>query len=331
MSSTPDRAATAPAFRHFLSIDAITASEFADLLATARYLKRRRARGISEHALSGKTLAMIFEKPSLRTRVSFEVGMLELGGRALYIRGEEVGLGTREPARDVARTMSRFVSGIMARVFKHQTVQDLAAHAEVPVINGLCDRHHPCQALADFLTMSEHFPRLEGLRVVYIGDANNVCRSLVRACLYGGASFTIACPQGYGFSEADRLSLGADWGTRVREVHDPRQAAEGAHVLYTDVWTSMGQEAEREKRLRDFQGYQVNAPLLRLADPEARIMHCLPAHRGEEISEDMVEHPRSIIFDQAENRLHAQKAILRLLLVTPTEAQAVVTAARAES
>jgi len=322
---------TAPDLRHFLSIDAIDRVLFEDYLATAIYLKRRRAQGIVEHALQGKTLAMIFEKPSLRTRVSFEVGMAELGGRAMYIRGEEVGLGTREPVRDVARTMSRMVQGIMARVFKHQTICDLGRHATVPVVNGLCDRHHPCQALADFLTIREHFPDTRALKVVFIGDANNVCRSLARACLHGGATFTLACPQGYGFTEDDKQLLGEAWGRSVTEVHDPVTAASGAQVLYTDVWTSMGQEAERERRLRDFQGYQINAALLALADPQARIMHCLPAHRGEEISDDMVEHPRSLIFDQAENRLHAQKAILRLLMVPVAEAQSVVRAARQES
>jgi ornithine carbamoyltransferase len=331
MASAPISAPVIPPsqpLRHFISIDEITPAELEDLLAVATYLKRRRAQGVPEHALAGLTLAMIFEKPSLRTRMTFEVGMRELGGEAMYIRGEEVGIGSREPARDVARVLGRCVDGIMARVFKHQTILDFAREAGVPVINGLCDRHHPCQALADLLTIREHFGSTQGLKVVFVGDANNVARSLARACLHAGAAFTLACPKAYGFSEADRARWGAAWGAGVEEINDPDQAAAGAHVLYTDVWTSMGQEAEREKRLRDFQGYQVNERLIGLARPEARIMHCLPAHRGEEITDGAVEHPRSIIFDQAENRLHAQKAILRLLLAN--DAAAVVAAARSD-
>jgi ornithine carbamoyltransferase len=327
MASAPDSPPVpAPAPRHLLSLEQLNAAEFEDLLAVASYLKRRRAAGIHEHVTSGKTLAMMFEKPSLRTRLSFELAMTELGGHAVYIRGEEVGLGTREAVQDVARALGRYVHGIMARVFRHQTVVDLARWSGVPVINGLCDRHHPCQALADFLTIREHLGAVREPRVVFIGDANNVCRSLMRACVLGGARMTVACPPGYGLSEADRAALGAEWGGRVREVHDPIQAARGAHVLYTDVWTSMGQEAERAKRIADFQGYQVNAQLLALAEPEVKVMHCGPAHRGEEITEEAFEHPGAIIFDQAENRLHAQKAVLRLLLCP--DAEAVVAAAR---
>ncbi|MBA2480522.1 MAG: ornithine carbamoyltransferase [Planctomycetes bacterium] len=311
---------------HFISLDAISAREFEDLLAVATYLKKRRAQGISEHALAGRNLAMIFEKPSLRTRLSFEVAMSELGGRSLYVRGEEVGMNSREPARDVARVLGRYVQGIMARVFHHQTVVDLARHSGVPVINGLCDRHHPCQALADFLTIREHFGTSAGLRVVFIGDANNVCRSLAQACIHSGSRFVLACPLGYGFTEADKKELGSAWGEQVTEVNDCAKAAAGAHVLYTDVWTSMGQEAERDRRLKAFQGYQISEELLARALPECRIMHCLPAHRGEEITDGAVEHPRSIIFDQAENRLHAQKAVLRLLLAD--DAAKVISAAR---
>jgi ornithine carbamoyltransferase len=326
----PPSSTAAPAsIRHFVSLDELSAREFEDLLAVAAYLKRRRARGVPEHALGGRTLAMLFEKPSLRTRLSFEIAMTELGGSAIYVRGEEVGIGSREPARDVARVLGRYVHGIMARVFKHQTILDFAREAGVPVINGLCDQHHPCQALADFQTIREQFGAEPGLKVVFVGDANNVCRSLARACVLGGARFVVACPKGYGFSEADRARWGAGWGSQVDEVNDPALAASGAHVLYTDVWTSMGQEAERERRLRDFQGYQVNEALLARARPDCRVMHCLPAHRGEEITDGAVEHPRSVIFDQAENRLHAQKAVLRLLL--GQDAAAVVAAARTES
>ena len=312
---------------HFLSIDQLSAQEFADYLAVAAYLKRRRAQGVAEHALAGKTLAMIFEKPSLRTRLSFEVAMNELGGRSVFVRGEEVGIGAREPAKDVARVVGGYVQAIMARVFKHQTILDFAHYSGVPVINGLCDRHHPCQAMADFLTMREHFGNLQNLRVVFVGDANNVCRSLARAAVLAGARFTLACPPGYGFTPEDRTDLGPAWNDQVREVNEPAAAAAGAQVLYTDVWTSMGQEAQKERRLRDFQGYQINEGLLRIADPAAVVMHCLPAHRDEEITDAAVEHPRSLIFQQAENRLHAQKAILRLLLAN--DAAKVIAIARA--
>jgi ornithine carbamoyltransferase len=319
---------TTPAVRHFISLDELSEREFDDLLMVASYLKRRRQRGVPEHALRGKSLAMLFEKPSLRTRLSFELAMTELGGHAIYVRGEEVGIGTREPLRDIARVLGRYVGGIMARVFKHQTVVDLARLSGVPVINGLCDRHHPCQALADLLTIREHFGATAGLRLAFIGDANNVSRSLARACALAGMRFTLACPEAYGFDAGFRALLGPAWGTQVVETRDPIEAASGANVLYTDVWTSMGQEAEREQRLKAFAGFQVNAALIARAHPEARIMHDLPAHRGEEITDEAIEHPRSIIFDQAENRLHAQKAVLRLLLAN--DAAAVVAAARTE-
>jgi ornithine carbamoyltransferase len=312
-------------FKHFISLNDLTADQFGGLLAVATYLKRRRAQGIAEHALAGKTLAMIFEKPSLRTRLSFEVAMTELGGRSLYVRGEEVGMGVREPTRDVARVLSRYVQGIMARVFKHQSIVDLAAHGSVPVINGLSDECHPCQALADFLTIKEHLGTIGGLRVVFIGDANNVARSLARAAVLAGSQFVLACPKDYAFTQTDITSFGAAWGRQVIQVHDPAAAVAGAHVLYTDVWTSMGQEAEKAQRLQAFRGYQINDALIAKARDDVRIMHCLPAHRDEEITDSAVEHPRSIIFDQAENRLHAQKAILRLVMAN--DAATVIAAA----
>ncbi len=303
-------------YKHFLSLDALTPAQLAELLAVATYLKQRHAQGIPEHALAGKTLAMVFEKPSLRTRLSFEQAMSELGGRSIYIRGEEIGLGKREPIQDVARVLSRYVQGIMARVYKHESVAGLAKFGSVPVINGLCDRFHPCQALADILTIQEHFGTTKGLRVVFVGDGNNVSRSLAQAVLLGGSEFVLACPPGYGFTAADKQAFA---GQAVSEINDLRTAVTGAKVLYTDVWTSMGQEAEQAKRLQDFQGYQINGGIIAAAHPEARIMHCLPAHRDEEITDEAVEHPRSIIFDQAENRLHAQKAVLRLLLAPDHE------------
>lgn len=310
-------------FKHFLSLDTLSPREFAELLAVALYLKRRRTQGITEHALAGKTLAMVFEKPSLRTRLSFEQAMNELGGKSIYIRGEEIGLGKREPIQDVARVLSRYVQGIMARVYKHESVAGLAHYGSVPVVNGLCDRYHPCQALGDFLTIREHLGTTSGLKIVFVGDGNNVARSLANATVLGGSEFVLACPAGYGWSEADRVRYR---GQPVSEVADVHHAVAGAHVLYTDVWTSMGQEAEQAKRIGDFQGYQINAALIARARPDARVMHCLPAHRDEEITDDAVEHSRSIIFDQAENRLHAQKAVLRLLMAN--DADQVIAAAR---
>jgi ornithine carbamoyltransferase len=311
---------------HFISLNNLSAEQFNDYLRVATYLKRRRKQGILEQALAGKTLAMIFEKPSLRTRLSFETAMSELGGRSLYVRGDEVGMGVREPVRDVARVLSRYVQGIMARVFLHRSIVELATHGSVPVINGLSDECHPCQAMADFLTIQEHFGTIANLRLVFIGDANNVARSLARAAILAGSQLVLACPKDYAFTQADITSFGSYWGKQVTQVHDPAEAVTGAHVLYTDVWTSMGQEAEKAQRLHAFRGYQINDALIAKARGDVRIMHCLPAHRDEEITDSAVEHPRSIIFDQAENRLHAQKAILRLLMAN--DAAAVIAAAR---
>ncbi|MHC5068151.1 MAG: ornithine carbamoyltransferase [Planctomycetota bacterium] len=313
--------------KDLISLERCERQDFHDLLALAVYLKQRRRAGVVEQALAGKTLAMVFEKPSLRTRASFEVGMTELGGRAMYLSKAEVGLGEREPVQDVARVLSRYVHGIMIRTFAHQTVCDLAEHASVPVINGLCDEAHPCQALADMLTIYEHRGAVSGQRVVFIGDGNNVARSLARACVLAGSEFVLACPQAYAFSAADQAAFGDAWGSSVQQIHDPAAAVAGATVLYTDVWTSMGQEAERAERLAAFAGYQINDALLAQAADGAIVLHCLPAHRGEEISEGAVEGAASRIFDQAENRLHAQKAVMRLLMADDRDA----IAARARS
>lgn len=313
--------------RHFASLETLTPREFADLIAVAIYLKRRRAQGIPERALAGKTLAMIFEKPSLRTRMSFEVGMTELGGTAMYVRGEEVGMGVREPIKDIARVLSRYVQGIMMRTFAHGNVTEMARYATVPVINGLSDASHPCQALADLLTVQEHLGRLAGLKIVFVGDGNNVARSLAHACVLAGATFVLAAPAAYAFTAEDIAGFGANWGKAVSQTTDVMAATRGADVLYTDVWTSMGQEAEKERRLRDFQGYCVDERLIANAAKSVKILHCLPAHRGEEITDGAMEHPGSLVFDQAENRLHAQKAVLRLLLAN--DAEAVIQAARA--
>ncbi len=299
--------------KHFLTLDGMNSADFLGLIALARYLKERRSSGVPDHSLAGKTLAMIFEKPSLRTRLSFEVAMVDCGGRGIYIRGDEIGLGEREPVQDAARVLSRYHHGIMARVFKHATVTGLAANATIPVVNGLSDDSHPCQALADFQTIQEHFGSVAGKRIVFIGDANNVSRSLAHACILTGSTLVLACPKDYAFTAGDIAAFGTHWGKSVIQVHDPAQAVANADVLYSDVWTSMGQEAEKVIRLKAFQGYQINEQLLAKA-PAAKVMHCLPAHRGEEITDGAMESSRSIVFDQAENRLHAQKAVLRLLM-----------------
>lgn len=312
--------------KDLISLEGLIPEDLDDLLTVAVYLKQRRARGVIETALAGQTLAMIFEKPSLRTRVSFEVGMAELGGRAMYLSRGEVGLGQREAISDVAQVLSRYVQGIMVRTFAQANVVELARHATVPVINGLSDAVHPCQALADVLTIREHFGRLRGLKVVFIGDGNNVARSLARACVLAGAAFTLACPQGYGFCDEIRADFGQAWGTTVCEQDDPQLAVTGADVLYSDVWTSMGQEAERAARLAAFSGYQINQALMAQANGTVKVMHCLPAHRGEEITGEVMADSRCIVFDQAENRLHAQKAVMRLLMAA--DRRAVIEAAR---
>lgn len=279
--------------------------ELQALLDLAERLKRERYRG---EDLKGKVLALLFEKPSLRTRTTLEVAMVHLGGHAVYLDQKQVGIGEREPVRDVAKNLERFVEGIAARVFRHETVEALARHAKVPVVNALSDRAHPLQALADLLTLKEAFGGLEGLEVAWVGDGNNVLNSLLEVAPLVGLRVRVATPKGYEPDPALVRKAGAFL------THDPREAALGAHALYTDVWTSMGQEAEREKRLRDFQGFQVNGELLKLLRPEGVFLHCLPAHYGEETTEEAVHGPKSRVFEQAENRLHTAKAVLLTLL-----------------
>jgi len=279
--------------------------ELQALLDLAEQLKRERYRG---EDLKGKVLALLFEKPSLRTRTTLEVAMVHLGGHAVYLDQKQVGIGEREPVRDVAKNLERFVEGIAARVFRHETVEALARHAKVPVVNALSDRAHPLQALADRLTLKEVFGGLAGLEVAWVGDGNNVLNSLLEVAPLAGLKVRVATPKGY---EPDPGLLKR---ANAFLTHDPKEAALGAHALYTDVWTSMGQEAEREKRLRDFQGFQVNGELLKLLRPEGVFLHCLPAHYGEETTEEAVHGPRSRVFDQAENRLHTAKAVLLTLL-----------------
>lgn len=287
------------------------------MLTLAQQLKAEWSNGGNAPLLRGKTLAMIFQKPSLRTRVSFDVGMQHLGGSAIMLGPDEIGLGKRESVADTARTLSGYVQAIMARVFAHRDVIALANNASVPVINGLSDTHHPCQAMADMLTILEHFGQLEGVQIAYIGDSNNVAVSLAQAAAYLGGHVRIASPPGYMLSEetlSDIDELAQQHGGSLAAFYDPVEAVRGAQVIYTDTWVSMGQEAETAIRLPIFQPYQVNRDLVSHADSGAIIMHCLPAHRGQEITDDVADSAQSVIFQQAENRLHAQKAILVTLL-----------------
>jgi ornithine carbamoyltransferase len=287
-----------------------------ELLATldlADDLKARQARREEHHLLTGRTLAMIFQKPSTRTRVSFEVGMTQLGGHALYLAAGDLQLGRGETLRDTATVLSRYVDGIMIRTFAQDDVEELARHASIPVINGLTDSSHPCQALADVMTIRERLGRLEGVRVAYLGDGNNVCASLMVACAKLGADFVAATPTGYE-PDDEVVEIAREAGGNVEVVHDPRAAAAGANVLYTDVWTSMGQDEERERRLRDLAGFGIDDDLLATAADDAIVLHCLPAHYGEEITEQVLYGPQSAVWDEAENRLHAQKALLALVV-----------------
>ncbi|MBI2872865.1 MAG: ornithine carbamoyltransferase [Chloroflexi bacterium] len=299
--------------KDLLSIADLSYEEFDRLLTRGRQLKA----GAQCQALRGKTVAMLFEKPSLRTRVSFDIAVHHLGGHPLYLGKDEVGLGQREPVADVARVLERYVQGVVARVFSHASLEELARAASVPVINALSDREHPCQALADLMTVQERRGKLGGLTFAYVGDGNNVAHSLALGCALAGASFVIASPSGYGLPGPlmERASkLARSPGAQVHACSEPAEAVRGADVVYTDVWTSMGQEAEAQQRRRVFAGFQVDGVLLGRAAPGALFMHPMPAHYGEEVAPGMLDHPQSVAYDQAENRLHIQKAILDLLL-----------------
>jgi ornithine carbamoyltransferase len=295
-----------------LSVTDLDARQLELVIETAIAMKRDGSPAL----LSGRTVAFLFEKPSLRTRVSFEVGIRQLGGDSIYLAPTEIGLGVREPIRDVARVLSGYVDALIVRTASQETLDELADWAEIPVVNALSDREHPCQALADMLTIFEAKGHLGGVRVAFVGDGNNVARSLTFACALAGASVTVASPAGYQLSEADLAAARelAEGTARIEVVDDPIEAVRDADVVYTDVWTSMGQEAESAMRREAFAGYQVDATMLGLARPDAIVMHDLPAHRGEEISDDVIESPQSVVFRQAENRLHAQKAALALIL-----------------
>jgi len=295
----------------------LTKEEIEEILKTSELLKLQLLRGEEHLLLKGKTLAMIFEKPSTRTRVSFEVGMFQLGGHALYLGINDLQLGRGETIADTGQVLSRYVDGIMARVFAHQTIRDLIKHSNVPVINGLSDLCHPCQGLADLFTIYEKKGRLSGLKLGYVGDANNVAHSLLYGCSKVGIQITLGCPKGYepnsevvfqAKKEAERN------GTEVRVTNDPKEAVKGADIVYTDVWASMGKEKEHEERIKIFQPYQINADLVKEAKEDYLFMHCLPAHRGEEVADEVADSKNSIIFDQAENRLHTQKALLALIM-----------------
>jgi ornithine carbamoyltransferase len=303
--------------RHLVSVEQLSTMEVRDLLDLAVELKDEWRKGGNRPVLAGKTLGMVFQKPSLRTRVSFEVGMSQLGGRAMYLSPQEIQLGQRESVADVARVLSRFVDGIMARVFDHADIEGLAAYASVPVINGLSDYVHPCQGLSDMLTIHEKRGCLQGLVLAYVGDGNNVAHSLLFAGSKVGTEVRVSTPSGYEPSDevvSKATEFARETGGRVVLDADPRSAVSGADVIYTDTWASMGQEDEREARLPLFQPYQVNEELLSLAKPDALVMHCLPAHRGEEITDDVIGGPQSAVLDQAENRMHLQKAILVTLM-----------------
>jgi len=306
--------------RDLISLQELTEEEIAEILSLA--VKLKQDKHLQTDHLRGKTVGLVFQKPSNRTRVSFEVGVNQLGGHCLYLGPAEINLGKRETTEDVAKTLSRYLDCIVARTFFHQDVIDLGKYATVSVINGLSDLYHPCQAFADILTIQEKFGSPVNKTVAYIGDGNNVCHSLMLICAKLGIHIKVATPPGYEV-QADILKSVTTYaqktGAIIDTTHDPKQAATGAQVLYADVWTSMGQEEESQKRLKDFQGYQINKTLAGLADPDYIFLHCLPAHRGEEVTADIIDGPHSVVFDQAENRMHVEKAILIFLLRTEDE------------
>ena len=303
--------------KDLLSIHELTTEEVYKILDLAVDLKAKQKAGIEHHLLKGKTLGMIFEKSSTRTRVSFEVGMYQLGGNALFLSSNDLQIGRGEPIKDTARVLSRYVDGIMIRTFSHDGIIELAQYADIPIINGLTDLLHPCQALTDLLTIKEHKGELKGLKLAYVGDGNNMANSLMYGAAKVGMDIAIATPKGYEPNAKVIANAKADatlTGATVTVTNDIKTAVAAADVVYTDVWASMGQEAEQKARLAIFKEYQVNQQLMDLAKNDAIVMHCLPAHRGEEITEDVLEGNQSVVFDEAENRLHVQKAIMALLM-----------------
>jgi ornithine carbamoyltransferase len=304
------------ATRHFLTLLDLGADEARALLHRAIELKRLHAEGVDYRPLQQRTLAMVFEKSSTRTRVSFEAGMVQFGGHALFLSPRDTQLGRGEPIEDSARVLSRMVDAVMIRTFDHDKVERFAAHSRVPVINGLTDRFHPCQLLADMQTYVEHRGDIQGRRVAFVGDGNNMCHSYMNAARLFDFELRVACPEGF---EPDADLLAAADG-RCKLLRDPAEAAQDADLVVTDVWASMGQESEQEDRAAAFARYRVDAEVMAAAKPDALFMHCLPAHRGEEVSAEVIDGPQSVVWDEAENRLHAQKALLELLLVGPPPA-----------
>ncbi|PLX85011.1 MAG: ornithine carbamoyltransferase [Desulfuromonas sp.] len=299
--------------KDFLSLSDWNRSDLDKIFDLTRDLKAKQKQGEAHRLLAGKTLGMIFEKSSTRTRVSFEAGMFQLGGHALFLSSSNTQMGRGEPVKDTARCMARYVDGVMIRTFSQQVVEEFAAYCDVPVVNGLTDLYHPCQLMADIFTVMEHKGEYQNLRFCWIGDGNNMANSWINAATAFGFELRIATPKGY-HPDADVMERATKQGANIIYTNDPREAARNAQVLSTDVWASMGQEAEQQKRQQDFVGYQINMDLLKLADPESVVMHCLPAHRDEEITDEVMESRHSIIYDQAENRLHVQKAIMATLM-----------------
>jgi ornithine carbamoyltransferase len=303
--------------KDLLSVHHLTADEVYRIFDLTKELKAKQKRGEEHHLLKGKTLGMIFQKSSTRTRVSFEVGMYQLGGMALFLSANDLQIGRGEPVKDTARVMARYVDGIMIRTFSHAEVEELAKHADIPVVNGLTDLLHPCQALTDLFTAVEYKGDLKGRKLAYVGDGNNMANALLHACAKVGMDITVATPPGYEPDAGVMAEAKADAavsGSKILVLNDPQAAAEGADILYADVWASMGKEAEQAIRKTAFAKYQINSDLLKLAKSDAIVMHCLPAHRGEEITDEVMEGPQSVVFDEAENRLHVQKAILALVM-----------------
>jgi ornithine carbamoyltransferase len=301
--------------KDLISIKDLSIQDIQEILDLTDELKRDKAKFSS--VLKGKTLALIFQKPSNRTRVSFEVGMFQLGGYAIYLRPDEINLGVRESIKDVAKTLSRYIDCIVLRTFEHKNVLELAKYSDKPVINGLSDFSHPCQALADIYTIKEKLKNIKGVTLAYIGDGNNVCNSLLFACSETGMNMAVATPKGFAPDPTvlkDAIKLAASLGSRIKITNSPEEAVKDADVIYTDVWTSMGQEKEAQKRKAIFKRFQINKKLISLAKKNCLIMHCLPAHRGEEITDEVIDSQNSVVFDQAENRMHIQKAILIKLI-----------------
>ncbi|UFS71840.1 ornithine carbamoyltransferase [Geomonas sp. RF6] len=300
--------------KDFLALSHFTKAELDDIFALTKDLKQKQKNGMKHHLLKGKTLAMIFEKNSTRTRISFEVGMYQLGGHPLFISGKDSQIGRGEPIKDTARVISRYCDGVMIRTFGQEIVEELAHYSTVPIINGLTDLHHPCQVMADVFTIIEHKGSYDGLKVAWIGDGNNMANSWIEAAAIFGFDLTVACPEGY---DPDPKVL--DWArknssSKITLTRDPREAALGADVLNTDVWASMGQEEEQKIREKAFAGFCLNEELMHSAHSDAIVLHCLPAHRGEEITDEVMEGKNSVVFDEAENRLHVQKAIMATLM-----------------